>query len=62
VPRVTAMAMVGHKTESISWRYAIGDEAMYWEAAAKLDVWAVEQKANAERKVQLRRFKKRQSA
>lgn len=39
VPRSTAMAMVGHKTESIYRRYAIVDEAMHREAAAKLDVW-----------------------
>ena len=64
VPRSTAMAMVGHKTESIYKRYAIVDEQMHREAASKLDVWAVEQKAKAqaERRGQLRRFKKRQSA
>lgn len=36
VPRSTAMAMVGHKTESIYRRYAIVDEAIHREAAAKL--------------------------
>ena len=41
VPRSTAMAMVGHKTESIYLRYAIVDEAMRREAAAKLDSFAV---------------------
>jgi hypothetical protein len=63
VPRSTAMAMVGHKTEAIYRRYAIVDEQMHREAAAKLDIWAVEQKAKAiaERKGQLRRFKKRQA-
>lgn len=40
VPRSTAMAMVGHKTESIYRRYAIVDEAMHREGAAKLDTWA----------------------
>jgi hypothetical protein len=37
------------------------DEAMHREAAAKLDVWAVEQKqkADAERKGELRQFKRR---
>ena len=40
VPRSTAMAMVGHKTESIYRRYAIVDEQMHREAAAKLDAWA----------------------
>jgi len=61
VPRSTAMAMVGHKTESIYRRYAIVDEAMHREAAAKLDLWAVEQqaKAEAERKGQLKRFKRK---
>ena len=58
------MAMVGHKTESIYRRYAIVDEAMHREAAAKLDSWAADQKtkAAAERRGQLRRFKKQQSA
>ena len=36
VPRSTAMAMVGHKTMSIYTRYAIVDEAMLREGAAKL--------------------------
>ena len=64
VPRSTAMAMVGHKTESIYRRYAIVDEQMHREAAAKLDTWNIEQqaKAAAERKGQVRRFKKRQTA
>ena len=34
------MAMVGHKTESIYRRYAIVDEAMRREAAAKLNAFA----------------------
>jgi integrase len=61
VPRSTAMAMVGHKTESIYRRYAIVDEQMHREAAAKLDVWASDQRvrADAERKGQLQRFAKR---
>ena len=64
VPRSTAMAMVGHKTEAIHRRYAIVDEAMHCEAAAKLDAWHVEQQAKAEaaRKGQVKRFKKRQRA
>lgn len=36
VPRSTAMAMVGHETESIYRRYAIVDEAMLREGAKKL--------------------------
>jgi integrase len=64
VPRSTAMAMVGHQTESIYRRYAIVDEAMHREAAVKLDVWAVEQKAKAEaeRKGQVKQFKKRKAS
>ena len=36
VPRSVAMQMVGHKTESVYRRYAIVDEAMLRDAAAKL--------------------------
>ncbi len=36
VPRSAAMAMVGHRTESIYRRYAIADEAMLKESALKL--------------------------
>ncbi len=36
VPRSTAMAMVGHRTESIYRRYPIVDEAMLRESAGKL--------------------------
>jgi integrase len=39
VPRSVAMSIVGHKTESIYRRYAIVDEAMQREAAARLDAW-----------------------
>jgi integrase len=39
VPRSVAMSLVGHKTESIYRRYAIVDEAMQREAAARLDAW-----------------------
>ncbi len=34
------MKMVGHKTMSIYSPYAIVDEAMHREGAAKLEVWA----------------------
>lgn len=37
VPRTTAMSLVGHQTESIYRRYAIVDEAMLNEGAAKLE-------------------------
>jgi hypothetical protein len=37
VPRSSAMAMVGHKTESIYRRYAIVDEQSLREAATKLN-------------------------
>jgi integrase len=40
VPRSTAMAMVGHKTESIYRRYAIVDEIMLHEGGAKLAAYA----------------------
>jgi hypothetical protein len=36
VPRSVAMKLVGHKTESVYRRYAITDEAMLREGAAKL--------------------------
>ena len=39
VPRSVAMSIVGHKTESIYRRYAIVDEAMQREPAARLDAW-----------------------
>src|SRR5262249_42469652 len=40
VPRSTAMAMVGHRTEAIYRRYAIVDEAMLREGGAKLAAYA----------------------
>jgi hypothetical protein len=54
------MKMVGHKTEAIYRRYAIVDEQMHREAAAKVDVWAAEQrtKAATEQRGQVRRFRK----
>jgi hypothetical protein len=33
------MSIVGHKTESIYRRYALVDETMQREAAARLDAW-----------------------
>jgi hypothetical protein len=45
------MSMVGHKTESIYRRYAIVDEAMQREAAARLDSWALTPQPTRGRKV-----------
>ena len=45
VPRSVAMAIVGHKTESIYRRYAIVDEAMQHEAAALLDAFGAASQA-----------------
>lgn len=39
MPRSAAMSIVGHKTESIYRRYAIVDEAMQREAAARLNAF-----------------------
>jgi hypothetical protein len=64
VPRSTAMVMVGHKTESIYRRYAIVDEKMHKEAAAKLDAWVSQQQQQekAAGQGQVKKFKRRQSA
>jgi integrase len=43
VPRSTAMAMVGHKTESIYRRYAIVDAGALREAASRIDAAAAKQ-------------------
>ncbi len=59
VPRSTAMAMVGHKTESIYRRYAIVDSAMLKEAAGKIDAYAAAQQATPPKKGQVRRFRRR---
>ncbi|HXG86745.1 MAG TPA: tyrosine-type recombinase/integrase [Vicinamibacterales bacterium] len=58
IPRSTAMAMVGHKTEAIYRRYAIVDEAMHREAAAKLDAWAEGETVKTEARGQLKAFKR----
>jgi integrase len=44
VPRSAAMAMVGHRTESIYRRYAIVDTAMMRDAAVKLGLFHEAQK------------------
>ncbi len=60
VARSSAMAMVGHETESIYKGCAIQDETMLREAAAKLDAWTAEQQAKlkTERRGQVTRFHK----
>jgi len=55
------MAMVGHKTEAIYRRYAIIDEAMHREAAAKMNVWAGAQQKQTKAKGQVKRFSARVS-
>jgi len=45
VPRTTAMAMVGHKTESIYRRYSIVDQAMLEMGTAKLEAMQKAQRA-----------------
>jgi site-specific recombinase XerD len=45
VPRTTAMAMIGHKTESIYRRYSIVDQAMLEMGTAKLDALLQQQRA-----------------
>jgi integrase len=48
VPRSSAMAMVGHKTETIYRRYAITDEGMLREAGSKLAKLHEQQRSAAE--------------
>jgi hypothetical protein len=62
--RTTAPVRYRPEIGEIYRRYAIVDEQMHREAAAKLDVWHDEQQAKAEaaRKGQVKRFKKRQTA
>jgi integrase len=47
VPRSAAMALVGHRTQSVYQRYAIVDDAMLKEAGAKIQVYAEAVKAQA---------------
>ena len=55
VPRSTAMAMVGHKTESIYRRYSIQDAVTLASGAAKLDALHTAQEADAQKVVNFRR-------
>lgn len=58
VPRTTAMAMVGHKTESIYRRYSIVDQAMLDVGASKLDQLQQAQGLSKPIVVSLRRTKR----
>ncbi len=55
VPRSAAMAMVGHRTESIYRRYAIADEAMLKEGAVKLAAFHASEKGGARKVVPLKK-------
>jgi integrase len=57
VPRSTAMAMVGHETESIYRRYSVQDETMLREGAEKLAAWTDAQ-TKTKARGQVKRFKK----
>ena len=56
-----AMAMVGHKTESIYRRYAIVDEAMHRDAGEKLNAFATGKPAQKKTAL-VRQFKRRASS
>jgi integrase len=55
VPRSAAMAMVGHRTESIYRRYAIADEAMLKEGAIKLAAFHASEKNRGRKVVPLKK-------
>jgi len=55
VPRTTAMAMIGHKTEPIYRRYSIVDQAMLEIGTAKLDALQQIQRSNRSVVVSIRR-------
>jgi integrase len=57
VPRSAAMAMVGHRTESIYRRYAIADEAMLKEGAIKLAAFHASEKNGAPKVVPIKKRK-----
>ena len=46
MPRTTAMAMIGHKTESIYRRYSIVDQAMLEMGTSKLEALQQTQRAS----------------
>lgn len=57
VPRSAAMAMVGHRTESIYRRYAIADEAMLREGAIKLAAFHASERKVAPKVVPIKKRK-----
>lgn len=57
VPRSVAMAMVGHRTESVYRRYAIADEAMLKEGAIKLAAFHESEKNGGREVVPLKKRK-----
>lgn len=61
VPRSAAMAMVGHRTESIYRRYAIADEAMLKEGAVKLAAFHAAEKNGGRKVIPLKKQKSRGS-
>lgn len=58
VPRSAAMAMVGHRTESIYRRYAIADEAMLKEGAIKLAAFHASEKNGTPKVVPIKKQNK----
>jgi integrase len=58
VPRSAAMAMVGHRTESIYRRYAIADEAMLKEGAIKLAAFHASEKNGTPKVVPIKKRNK----
>jgi len=61
VPRSAAMAMVGHRTESIYRRYAIADEVMLKEGAIKLAAFHDSERHGARKVVPMKTRKSRSS-
>ena len=55
MPRTTAMAMIGHKTESIYRRYSIVDQAMLEMGTSKLDALQKSQKGEKATLVSIKR-------
>ena len=55
VPRTTAMAMIGHKTESIYRRYSIVDQAMLEMGTSKLEALQLTQRGSRPVVVSMRR-------